>query len=112
MKPRKITEISKEEREEDEEEEEEYVKEESTEEQISDEISSENSDKEEADVIREDKEIKNANADGVEGANVSGGDKPRSIMETFNDYLESIFSTEEEQDEEVSLLNHAFMHRV
>lgn len=85
--------------EEEEEEGDDDMEEESTEEQISDKESTEHSDKDEAD--KEDIKGKDTNTDTVEGDNASGGSKPRSIVEALNDYLESIFSTEEEQDEEI-----------
>ena len=98
MKPREITEMDKEDRDEEEEEEEDEMEEESTDEQISDEVSTENSDK-------EDLEVKDTNTAAVDGNSTSEGSKPRSYAEALNDYLESIFSTEEEKDEEVSLIN-------
>ncbi|MPC34805.1 putative C-mannosyltransferase DPY19L3 [Portunus trituberculatus] len=86
-------------KEEEEEEEDTEMEEESTDEQVSDEISTESSENEEDD--KENVEVKDTHTEAVEGDNMSGGSKPRSVVEALNDYLESIFSTEEEQDEEI-----------
>lgn len=93
MKSRELSKIDKEEEGEDDEEEGEKA----DEDLASSETSNEDSDKEtDAESVKESAD--NATTEGNESTEV----KPKSIMDTLNDYLEGIFSSEEEHDEEVA----------